>query len=125
MRLLQTSAFIIASVIMISDLPANADTKVPDFSQGNNPLQYCKRIKLGTESTSTQIGSAETGNPLSVHTTSQDQIGYDCDQIADSLARVEINKANNETLYKIQNKKVQVQLMQMFFTWQLPVTHSN
>lgn len=117
MKLLQVSTFIIASVILILGKPASADTNLPDFSQGNNPLQYCKRIKLGTESTSTQIGSAETGNPLSVHTTAKDQHGYDCDKIAESIARVEINKADNQTLYKIQNKKTQVELMRILFPW--------
>lgn len=114
---LKISSFVVASVILISGTSANADTKLPDFSQGNNPLQYCRITKVGTDSSTTQISNGQTGHSTYAHTTSKDKLGYDCDEMGKHIADVETNRADNETLRAIQNKRMQVEFLKMIFSF--------
>lgn len=118
MKLLKLSAYLMTSAaVLASVLPANADTNLPDLSNNDNPLAVCKKIKLGSETKNIQVGLENGENQQLVYSVSKDQIGHDCDGIAEEIARVEMNRADNETFLNISKKKANVEFLKVLFSW--------
>ncbi len=101
-------------------------SNMPDLSNVEDVLSVCKTINVGTEehtfSQSSQNALSNTSIDQSASTSikqsdSKGQIGHDCDGIADSISKVETNRANNDTLRYIANKKAESELIKNLTSW--------
>ncbi|BAZ40329.1 hypothetical protein NIES4101_62900 [Calothrix sp. NIES-4101] len=136
------SCLIVAATLTCSVLPAFADTKsktnLPDLSSTDNPLAVCKTINVGTvdrskiESTTisaidsvTDINawikpSVNQGTSIASTTNQKDVqpvIGHDCDGIADSISKVEMNREDNKTIREVSKSKAEIEILKSLMGW--------
>jgi hypothetical protein len=140
MKTLKTASYLIATTTLVfSMLPAFADTKtktnLPDLSSKDNPLAVCKTINVGTVDRSriesTTIGAIDTvtdingwrnpsANQGATSTNQKDVqpvIGHDCDGIAESISKVEMNREDNKTIREVSKSKAEIEMLKNLIGW--------